>query len=532
MIHRDVKPSNILLDGKGHPKVSDFGLAKVEDALALTRTGAFAGTPFYMSPEQTLSSRMGIDHRTDIYSLGVTLYETLTLTRPFNAKTSRDVLKKIVFEDPEDPRKRNARIPRDLAVICLKALEKDPGRRYPTMKAFAEDLDRFLNGEVILARPGGPATWLIKRVRRNPLISGAVAVTVMVLVAFVIYLLWSYPRILEERRNYQAMAKNYQAMVQFLEYVMLASDVAQEGPDVRMKEVFDAALPKLESYFEGLPLVEASVLNLLGYVYQRLGELGTAEALHRKALSFRRDELGPIHEDTLHSMNDLGVTLLHLGGEANLREAEKLFENVIRYWSERKGEMDKDTLQVENNRASVFFQLGKEALKVGDQEAARNHFEHAVELMGEVVRKHEAALPPEDPNVYAAYNNLASPLMMLARYDEAEALLRKALAGRRNVLKPNDPELANTLISLATCLKEGLQSRAKTEKGPITEDWAVRIERVEEIRDLYKEALSILNERFDEDYTTVQNTEENLKNMEQVLIWARKARGREKSEKE
>jgi len=153
VVHRDIKPSNILLSEEGNPKVTDFGLAKVEDALALSRTGDFAGTPYYMSPEQALSRRIGINHRTDIFSLGVTLYELLTLQRPFEGKTSQEVIKQIVMQDPKSPMKSNPRVPRDLSVICLKAMNKNPDHRYQTMNEFADDLKRFLEGDVILAKP-------------------------------------------------------------------------------------------------------------------------------------------------------------------------------------------------------------------------------------------------------------------------------------------------------------------------------------------------------------------------------------------
>jgi len=129
VIHRDIKPSNILITEEGRPKVTDFGLAKVEDALALSRTGDFAGTPYYMSPEQAASRRIGIDKRTDIFSLGVTFYELLALDRPFEGDTSQEVLRKILLDEPRDPRKLCARVPRDLAVICLKAMEKKPDAR-------------------------------------------------------------------------------------------------------------------------------------------------------------------------------------------------------------------------------------------------------------------------------------------------------------------------------------------------------------------------------------------------------------------
>ena len=111
VIHRDIKPSNILLTEQGHPKVTDFGLAKIEDALALSRTGDFSGTPYYMSPEQAMSKRMGIDKRSDIFSLGVTLYEMLTLKRPFEGSSSQEILKKIMLFDPVPPHKANPKVP-------------------------------------------------------------------------------------------------------------------------------------------------------------------------------------------------------------------------------------------------------------------------------------------------------------------------------------------------------------------------------------------------------------------------------------
>ena len=167
VVHRDIKPSNILIGEEGSPKVADFGLAHVEDALVLSRTGNFAGTPFYMSPEQAASRRIGIDHRTDVFSLGATFYEALTLSRPFDGDTSKQVLEKILMDDPVEPRRVRRRIHRDLSVVCLHAMEKKPGRRYQTMAEFAADLRRFLANEPIHARPPSRISRGLRWIRRH-----------------------------------------------------------------------------------------------------------------------------------------------------------------------------------------------------------------------------------------------------------------------------------------------------------------------------------------------------------------------------
>jgi serine/threonine protein kinase/formylglycine-generating enzyme required for sulfatase activity len=168
VIHRDIKPSNVLVErgAAGGPPVTrlvDFGLARDESLGHLSRSGDLLGTPYYMSPEQIEARSSPVDERTDIYSLGVVLYELLTLERPFDGETSFEVLRHIASKTPITPSKRNARVPRDLETICLKAIAKRPEDRYPSMSALADDLERFLRHESIVAvRPP-----LHRRVRRH-----------------------------------------------------------------------------------------------------------------------------------------------------------------------------------------------------------------------------------------------------------------------------------------------------------------------------------------------------------------------------
>jgi len=188
--HRDIKPSNILIADDGNPKVTDFGLAKIEKALALSRTGELAGTPHYMSPEQAASRKSCVDHRSDIYSLGVTLYEMLTLKLPFDGETSIEVLRKIIALDPVDPQKANRRVPKDLNTICLKAMDKSPEHRYPSMEDFAADLRRFLSGDVISARSVSVGRRLWRRASRNPVVSISVSVAALSVVILATVLPW------------------------------------------------------------------------------------------------------------------------------------------------------------------------------------------------------------------------------------------------------------------------------------------------------------------------------------------------------
>ncbi|MBN2193540.1 MAG: tetratricopeptide repeat protein, partial [Polyangiaceae bacterium] len=181
IVHRDVKPGNILVTPSAEPVLLDFGLAgEVAGELsAFTRTGELFGTPAYMSPEQLLAKRIRLDRRTDVYSLGATLYECVTLRRPFEAPTREALYHAIEFKDPPNPRKLNRLVPPDLKVVLDKALEKDRDRRYPTAEAFADDLQRVRTGEPIAARPVSPAGRALRWARRRP-VHAALLLTLLI----------------------------------------------------------------------------------------------------------------------------------------------------------------------------------------------------------------------------------------------------------------------------------------------------------------------------------------------------------------
>jgi serine/threonine-protein kinase len=182
VLHRDLKPSNILLNAQGEPHVSDFGLAKrVETDSSLTRSGAPVGTPSYMAPEQASGRKGTITTATDVYGLGAVLYALLTGRPPFRSETVLETLEQVKTCEPEPPRRSNPKVDRDLETICLKCLQKEPHRRYESAQALAEDLERWLRGESIQARPISRSGQLWRWCRRNPVLTGLAMAVVLLL---------------------------------------------------------------------------------------------------------------------------------------------------------------------------------------------------------------------------------------------------------------------------------------------------------------------------------------------------------------
>jgi WD40 repeat protein len=185
IIHRDIKPSNILIDATGKPHLTDFGLSRRDEGeITVTLDGQIIGTPAYMSPEQAAGDQSQVDGRSDVYSLGVVLYELLTGELPFRGN-KRMLLHQVLHDDPRPPRSLNDRIPRDLETICLKAMAKDPPRRYVTARDLTDDLGRYLMGEPIRAKPVGQFERTIKWARRRPVAAALLVVSGLALAALV-----------------------------------------------------------------------------------------------------------------------------------------------------------------------------------------------------------------------------------------------------------------------------------------------------------------------------------------------------------
>jgi len=251
VLHRDIKPHNIILDEAGEPHVADFGLAKlVEDNHSATITGTILGTPTYMPPEQAVDSA-SVTVRSDVYALGATLYEALTGARPFQGDSHLEVLKKVQETPPRPPREINPEIDRDLEVICLKCLEKSPQDRYASAAALADDLDRWQRGEAIAARPATRFERVVRWSRKNPLPASLAATTVVALVC-VVALLFRTTSALEKSQLSDARAR---ATVNDF-FTIISEDVLLNQP--AMQPLRAELLRKALSHYEAIVAVRGS----------------------------------------------------------------------------------------------------------------------------------------------------------------------------------------------------------------------------------------------------------------------------------
>ncbi len=230
IIHRDVKPSNLILAHDGRLVLLDFGIARICKEQGMTFSGAFVGTPRYMSPEQIASGRGKTDHRSDIYSLGVTLYELLTLEPLFDGDTKERVISQILNRNPVRPRRIDARIPLDLETICSKAIAREPERRYERAGDFAEDLRRYLNGRVIKAKPPGVVDRAIKFIRRRK-VAAVLAFGVVLALGLAASFAWKHYSTRWAQQDAMAQIDQFIEQKEFFAAYVLAEKAERYIPD-------------------------------------------------------------------------------------------------------------------------------------------------------------------------------------------------------------------------------------------------------------------------------------------------------------
>ncbi|MCX6921602.1 MAG: serine/threonine-protein kinase, partial [Verrucomicrobia bacterium] len=289
VLHRDLKPGNILIDAQGQPHVTDSGLAKRVDLdSSLTVSGAAIGTPNYMPPEQAAGKTRHLTTAADIYSLGAILYELLTGHPPFEANTPLEVMRKVLEQEPKRPSSTSHRVDRDLETICLKCLEKDPQRRYASADALAEDLERWLRREPILARPGRTLDHVLKWARRNPAIASLAAAVVVIAVTGFLGVAWQWRQAKANERIARAEAKKSEQVAKFLTDMLqgVSPELALGHDTTMLKEILNKTAERIGRDLTNQPEVEADLRMTLGGTYQALGQYPQAEAMQPRPCVF------------------------------------------------------------------------------------------------------------------------------------------------------------------------------------------------------------------------------------------------------
>lgn len=393
IIHRDVKPGNLLIDAEGKLYVTDFGLARIETDAGMTMTGDLLGTLAYMSPEQALAKRVVVDHRTDIYSLGVTLYELLSLQRPYDGADRQELLKKIAFEEPRRLRQINRRIPEDLETIVSKAMEKGPDDRYAAAQELAEDLQRFLGDQPIQAKPPTMLQRTGKWARRHQALVAAAVVVMGLLLAgastSTVFVMRAQSRTQaaledaqQQRQQAETAAAESKALVEFFvgDLMGAADPEVAQGNDVTVKDVVAEAERRLETDFADQPLLQAAIWRALGKINLSLGEPQKAEEQLTQALKIQQRVIGTTPE-TLATMSALGEAI---ADQERLREAAELIEKTLQQTRRIRGQEHPQTLQELANWGSVLHQQEK-------FEAAKEALEQSLEAQRRVLGKEDDA---------------------------------------------------------------------------------------------------------------------------------------------
>jgi len=441
IIHRDLKPANVLLTPEGEPKITDFGLAKrIDDKESgTTRTGAILGTPSYMAPEQAQGRTKETGPEADIYSLGAILYDLLTGRPPFRGETVLDTLQQVQTAEPLPPSRLIPRLPRDLETICLKALAKEPHRRYATAGALAEDLERFLEGLPILARPTPWWERGLKWARRHPAAACLAAVSVLAVVSVLTFgALW-----LDARRRAAEDNERQQA-------TQAAIERAHRETAEKLKQEADHARDRAEANFQNAREAVDQMLTRVGY--EQLAYEPRMEKIRRelliKALDFygrflkEKSDDPAIRRETgraqlrvadIHEM--LGE---HEQAEKALRSAQTVFTDLANLYPK--------VVEYRRERATAFNNLGELLRDTGRAVLAEAAFREALGA-----RRYLADVFPQKPEyqqeLAQSFNNLGLALETLGRVRDAESAFHDSekLQAVLHAGYPNVPDYAKEL---------------------------------------------------------------------------------------
>jgi serine/threonine protein kinase len=523
IIHRDLKPTNILVvevDGKPVPRIIDFGLAKAiseqsQRGTLVTRAGGLVGTPGYMSPEQMDPLVADVDTRSDVYSLGVVLYELLTGVLALDAqqwesKPFHEVLRQVNEEEPTspstrlitdpaavasaekrstDPRQLAKMLRGDLDWITLRALERDRARRYGTPAELADDLGRYLRNEPVIARPASLAYRTRKYVQRHTFGVAAAATVVTLLIAFGVMQAIELRRITRERDRTDRVTKFMTGMFK------VSNPSEARGNAVTAREILDKASKDIDNGLRKDPELQAQLMETMAQTYTGLGLYSRAQDLVQHARAIQSSRFGDRNRQTLASDSYLAQLLRAQG---HLPEAEKLLQKTIEVQRQVLGVNDPDTLASMDRLGYVYANEARHAdaeslfrqtliterkvlgpddpqtlgtlNELAETLTAQGRYAGADQIYGELVAAQQQTLGSDNPATLLSMSHAAENLEEEGRFPDAEKLYSEVIAAQRRVLGPEHPQTLRAVTMLAlTMAKEGHYAEADKLQSQVIE---------------------------------------------------------------